>query len=211
MRGYPVASTRAAEASGDGAPSTLDGGGRAGGVARGGGAAQLPAGAARRRKPLEERERRLDGRARLVALLAREGRHLVARRRVERQDLPRRGARDGAGPRPRGRRQRLARDGAARRRVDEGFDEPYSGWLSTSRLVVARGPAPALFREGSHRSLPAGRERGRLPRHDDFAATLGPRARCASEARVRIEDRVPATCRGTAPRGRALRGRGRRH
>ena len=34
--------------------------------------------------------------------------------------------------------------------------------------------------------------------HDDFAATLGP-ARCATEARVRIEDRVLATSRGTAP------------
>ena len=141
-------------------------------------AAQLPAGTARRREPLQERERGLDGRARLVALLAREGRHRIARRRVERQDLPRRGARDGAGPRPRGRRQRLARDGAARRRVDEGFDEAYSGWLSTSRLVVARGPAPAIFQEGSHRCCPLGRGRaGRLPRHDDFAATLGP-ARC---------------------------------
>merc|ERR1712138_44713 len=125
--------------------------------------------AARPREPLQERERGLDGRARLVALLAREGRHRIARRRVERQDLPRRGARDGAGPGPRGRWQRLARDGTARRRGDEGFDEPYSWWLSTSRLVVARGLAPALFREGSHGSLPAvarvGRAcAGRLPR-----------------------------------------------
>ena len=132
-------------------------------------AAELPARTRTTGEPRQERNRRLDGRARLVALLAREGRHLVARRRVEGQDLPRRGARDGAGPRPRGRRQRLARDGAARRRVDEGFDEAYRWWLSTSRLVVARGLAPALFREGSHGSLPAvarvGRAcAGRLPR-----------------------------------------------
>ena len=140
-------------------------------------AAQLPAGTARRCKPLQERKRRLDGRARLVALLAREGRHRIARRRVEGEDLPRRRSGHGAGPGPRGRRQRLARDGAARRRVDEGFDGPYSGWLSTSRLVVARGPAPTIFQEGSHRCCPLGRGRaGRLPRHDDFAATLGPRA-----------------------------------
>ena len=140
-------------------------------------AAELPARTRTTREPLQERERGLDGRARLVALLAREGRHLVARRRVEGQDLPRRGARDGARPGPRGRRQRLARDGAARRRVDEGFDEAYSGWLSTRRLVVPRGPAPAIFQEGSHRCCPLGRGRaGRLPRHDDFAATPGPRA-----------------------------------
>ena len=36
-------------------------------------------------------------------------------------------------------------------------------------------------------------------------------ARCATEARVRIEDRVPATRRGTAPLGRARLRLGRRH
>ena len=132
-------------------------------------AAQLPARTRTTREPLQERERGLDGRARLVALLAREGGHRITRRRVERQDLPRRRARDGARPGPRGRRQRLARDGAARRRGDEGFDEAYCWWLSTSRLVVARGLAPAFLSEGSHGSLPAvarvGRTcAGRLPR-----------------------------------------------
>ena len=121
-------------------------------------AAELPARTRTTGEPRQERNRRLDGRARLVALLAREGRHLVTCRRVEGENLPRRGSGHGARPRPRGRRQRLARDGAARRRVDEGFDEPYSWWLSTTRLVVARGLAPAIFRQGSHRSLPASRE-----------------------------------------------------
>ena len=174
-------------------------------------AAELPARTRTTREPLQERERGLDGRARLVALLAREGRHSVARRRVEGQDLPRRGARDGAGPGPRGRWQRLARDGTARRRVDEGFDEPYSWWLSTSRLVVPRGLAPAIFREGSHRSLPASREACWKAADTMISPLRWDPARCATEARVRIEDRVLATRRGPAPLGRGALRSGRSH